>query len=35
MGILIGFLGYFSLGLIIGTIILITFIKLYKTFKNK
>ena len=35
MGILIGFLGYFSLGFIIGTIISITFIKLYKTFKNK
>lgn len=35
MEILIDFLGHLTLGLIIGSIISITFIKIYKQFKNK
>ena len=35
MKILIDFLGHFTLGVIIGSVIAITYIKLYKTFKNK
>jgi hypothetical protein len=35
MEILIDFLGHFTFGLITGSIIAITFIKIYKQFKNK
>jgi multisubunit Na+/H+ antiporter MnhB subunit len=35
MEILIDFLGHFTLGVIIGSVIAIIVIKLYKTFKNK
>jgi hypothetical protein len=35
MEILIDFLGHFTLGLIIGSIIAITLIEIYKKFKNK
>ena len=35
MEILIDFLGHFTIGVIIGIVIAIIYIKLYKTFKNK
>lgn len=35
MEILIGFLGHFTLGLIIGTIIATVLIEIYKQFKKK